>query len=84
MLPLFPLPVVLFPGTARSLHTFEPRCRRLLADCLDGDRRVARFALVRFVLEPFAHAVPSAEQRPTRHQRAGPNGRGRDAAGPAT
>ncbi|HKV51238.1 MAG TPA: LON peptidase substrate-binding domain-containing protein [Gemmatimonadaceae bacterium] len=39
MLPLFPLPVVLFPGTARPLHIFEPRYRRLLADCLDGDRR---------------------------------------------
>jgi Lon protease-like protein len=39
VLPLFPLPVVLFPGTARPLHIFEPRYRRLLADCLDGDRR---------------------------------------------
>ena len=39
MLPLFPLPVVLFPGTARPLHIFEPRYRRMLADCLDGDRR---------------------------------------------
>ena len=39
MLPLFPLPVVLFPGTARPLHIFEARYRRMLADCLDGDRR---------------------------------------------
>jgi len=39
LLPLFPLPVVLFRGTARPLHIFEPRYRRLLADCLDGDRR---------------------------------------------
>ncbi|HKT06994.1 MAG TPA: LON peptidase substrate-binding domain-containing protein [Gemmatimonadaceae bacterium] len=39
LLPLFPLPVVLFPGTARPLHIFEPRYRRMLADCLDGDRR---------------------------------------------
>lgn len=38
-LPLFPLPVVLFPGVARPLHVFEPRYRRLLADCLQGDRR---------------------------------------------
>ena len=38
-LPLFPLPVVLFPGTTLSLHVFEPRYRRMLADCLDGDRR---------------------------------------------
>ncbi|HEV2179885.1 MAG TPA: LON peptidase substrate-binding domain-containing protein [Gemmatimonadaceae bacterium] len=39
LLPLFPLPVVLFPGTARPLHIFEPRYRRMLADCLEGDRR---------------------------------------------
>ncbi|MGH7648032.1 MAG: LON peptidase substrate-binding domain-containing protein, partial [Gemmatimonadaceae bacterium] len=39
LLPLFPLPVVLFPGVARPLHIFEPRYRRLIADCLDGDRR---------------------------------------------
>src|SRR6185437_10452789 len=39
LLPLFPLPVVLFPGTARPLHIFEARYRRMLADCLDGDRR---------------------------------------------
>jgi Lon protease-like protein len=38
-LPLFPLPLVLFPGTALPLHIFEPRYRQLLADCLDGDRR---------------------------------------------
>jgi ATP-dependent Lon protease len=38
-LPIFPLPVVLFPGTPLPLHIFEPRYRRMLADCLDGDRR---------------------------------------------
>lgn len=38
-LPLFPLPVVLFPGVARPLHIFEPRYRRMLDDCLQGDRR---------------------------------------------
>ncbi|HUF34656.1 MAG TPA: LON peptidase substrate-binding domain-containing protein [Gemmatimonadales bacterium] len=38
-LPLFPLPVVLFPGTPLPLHIFEPRYRQLLADCLAGDRR---------------------------------------------
>ena len=31
-LPLFPLPVVLFPGVPLPLHIFEPRYRRLLAD----------------------------------------------------
>jgi len=38
-LPLFPLTVVLFPGTPLPLHIFEPRYRKLLADCLAGDRR---------------------------------------------
>src|SRR3712207_6260894 len=31
-LPLFPLPVVLFPGVPVPLHIFEPRYRRMLAD----------------------------------------------------
>ena len=38
-LPIFPLGVVLFPGAPLPLHIFEPRYRRLLADCLAGDRR---------------------------------------------
>ena len=38
-LPIFPLPIVLFPGTPQPLHVFEPRYRQLLADCLGGDRR---------------------------------------------
>ena len=39
ILPLFPLPVVLFPGVQIPLHIFEPRYRLMLADCLAGDRR---------------------------------------------
>ena len=31
-LPLFPLPVVLFPGMPMPLHIFEPRYRKMLAD----------------------------------------------------
>ena len=38
-LPLFPLDLVLFPGALLPLHIFEQRYRRLLADCLEGDRR---------------------------------------------
>jgi Lon protease-like protein len=38
-LPLFPLPLVLFPGTTLPLHIFEPRYRELLADCRGGDGR---------------------------------------------
>ncbi len=38
-LPIFPLQVVLFPGTPLPLHIFEPRYKRMLADCLAADRR---------------------------------------------
>src|SRR2546425_10406535 len=38
-LPIFPLPLVLFPGAPQLLHIFEPRYREMLADCMDGDRR---------------------------------------------
>lgn len=38
-LPIFPLSVVLFPGIPLPLHIFEPRYKRMLADCLLGDRR---------------------------------------------
>lgn len=37
-LPIFPLGVVLFPGTPLPLHIFEPRYRQLLADCLAETR----------------------------------------------
>ena len=38
-LPLFVLPVVLFPGTVMPLHVFEARYRRMIARCLEADRR---------------------------------------------
>jgi Lon protease-like protein len=38
-LPIFPLPLVLFPGAPQPLHIFEPRYRQMLADCLAGDHR---------------------------------------------
>ena len=38
-IPLFPLPVVLFPGTMIPLHIFEPRYREMLSTVLEGDRR---------------------------------------------
>jgi len=37
-LPLFPLPVVLFPGTPQLLHIFEPRYRQMVRDCLEAGR----------------------------------------------
>ena len=54
-LPLFPLPVVLFPGVPMPLHVFEERYRRLLADV-----RVTNnlFGL------PFFDEAESAEGRP--------------------
>jgi Lon protease-like protein len=35
---MFPLGSVLFPGAVLPLHVFEPRYRRLVRDCLDGER----------------------------------------------
>jgi len=52
-LPIFPLPIVLFPGTPQPLHIFEPRYRQLLADCLAADRRFG----IAYV--PAAHEVGS-------------------------
>ncbi|MBX3146593.1 MAG: LON peptidase substrate-binding domain-containing protein [Gemmatimonadales bacterium] len=37
--PLFPLPVVLFPGALLPLHIFEPRYRAMIADCAEGNQR---------------------------------------------
>jgi Lon protease-like protein len=40
VLPLFPLPnVVFFPRTRLPLHVFEPRYRQMVQDALDGDQR---------------------------------------------
>jgi Lon protease-like protein len=36
-LPLFPLPVVLFPGVPMPLHIFEPRYREMLSDIRASD-----------------------------------------------
>lgn len=37
-LPVFPLPVVLFPGVPLPLHIFEPRYRQMLIDIGEGDK----------------------------------------------
>lgn len=55
-LPLFPLPVVLFPGAFLPLHIFEPRYRRMVARCLEMDRR---FGLVYH--DPDVHGPFSVE-----------------------
>ena len=36
-IPLFPLDLVLFPGTALPLHIFEPRYKLMVAHCLAGN-----------------------------------------------
>src|SRR2546421_5558327 len=56
-LPIFPLPIVLFPGTPQPLHIFEPRYRELLADCLAADRR---FGIADVPAEP----APGSESLP--------------------
>lgn len=37
-LPLFPLPIVLFPGTMLPLHIFEERYKQMMKDCLEGSK----------------------------------------------
>jgi len=36
-IPIFPLPLVLFPGQIKQLRIFEPRYRAMLSDCLEDD-----------------------------------------------
>lgn len=38
-LPLFPLPMVLFPGTLVPLHIFETRYRQMVEDVMEGENR---------------------------------------------
>ena len=38
LLPLFPLDLVLLPGTPLPLHIFEPRYREMISECLDQSR----------------------------------------------
>jgi Lon protease-like protein len=54
-LPLFPLPVVLFPGVPLPLHIFEPRYQRMLADIRASD---SLFGLSYFDASEAASDVP--------------------------
>ena len=58
LLPLFPLDVVLFPGTPLPLHIFEPRYREMISECLD---RKASFGVVRAKEEGVAEIGCTAE-----------------------
>jgi Lon protease-like protein len=44
LLPLFPLDLVLFPGTPLPLHIFEPRYKEMVAECLEEKKR---FGIIR-------------------------------------
>jgi ATP-dependent Lon protease len=54
-LPLFPLPLVLFPGVPLPLHIFEPRYQRMLADIRTRDQL---FGLSFFDVTEAAAATP--------------------------
>ncbi len=56
-LPIFPLPVVLFPGMPMPLHIFEERYRRMLADIRAGNNL---FGLSYFDAASSDKDVPSA------------------------
>lgn len=56
-LPIFPLPIVLFPGSQQPLHIFEPRYRQMVVDCQEGDERFGIVYVPR--AEPGAEADPS-------------------------
>lgn len=58
LLPLFPLDVVLFPGTPLPLHIFEPRYREMISECLD---RKMSFGVVRAKEEGVAEIGCTAE-----------------------
>jgi Lon protease-like protein len=57
LLPLFPLNVVLFPGTPLPLHIFEPRYKDLISECLENKMR---FGIVRAKAEEEGEASEEA------------------------
>ncbi|MGH9502089.1 MAG: LON peptidase substrate-binding domain-containing protein [Terriglobales bacterium] len=58
LLPLFPLDLVLLPGTPLPLHIFEPRYREMISECLD---RKVSFGVVRAKEEGVAEIGCTAE-----------------------
>ena len=58
LLPLFPLEVVLFPGTPLPLHIFEPRYKEMIGECLAQHRH---FGVVRAVEQGLAEVGCTAE-----------------------
>lgn len=47
LIPLFPLPqTVFYPHTVLPLHIFEPRYRQMVADALEGERKIGMILLL--------------------------------------
>ncbi len=58
LLSLFPLELVLLPGTPLPLHIFEPRYKEMIGECLAND---APFGVVRALEEGIAEVGCTAE-----------------------
>ena len=58
LIPLFPLDVVLLPGTPLPLHIFEPRYKEMIAECLAQNRT---FGVVRAIEQGLAEVGCTAE-----------------------
>lgn len=58
LLPLFPLEVVLFPGTPLPLHIFEPRYKEMIAECRAQD---LPFGVIRAVKDGIADVGCTAQ-----------------------
>jgi Lon protease-like protein len=58
LLPLFPLEVVLLPGTPLPLHIFEPRYKEMIGECIANS---APFGVVRALEEGIAEVGCTAE-----------------------
>jgi uncharacterized protein len=57
-LPLFPLDLVLLPGTPLPLHIFEPRYREMISECLDQSQH---FGVIRGKDQELAEIGCTAE-----------------------
>ena len=58
LLSLFPLEVVLFPGTPLPLHIFEPRYKEMIGECLAHD---SIFGVIRVIEQGFTDIGCTAE-----------------------
>lgn len=58
LLPLFPLDVVLLPGTPLPLHIFEPRYKEMIGECLTKN---SPFGVIRVLDEGLAEVGCTAE-----------------------